>query len=208
MIRFFCSIVLVSAFIFASAEPVAAQSQVAISTPYTTINDGFWERMGIGWGLQGPNWFFNNGGAGPVPSFGGFDPSSQAQFGAGGRAGDVNWNMNMFAGQGSSRSIVNQTPTVVVPNGGTGQIFSGELRPFVTGFVPIVGAGQQAQPQTSLLQQRLQEMKQRGQALKPRSKYQRDVEAPYKPRAVEPSKNKSTAPSTPTEDDPPLILGS
>ena len=47
--------------------------------------------------------------------------------------------MRLFAEQGSRRSFTSQTPTVVVPQGGTGAIFSGSLRPFVVGVVPVVG---------------------------------------------------------------------
>ena len=49
--------------------------------------------------------------------------------------------MRLFAEQGSRRSFTSQTPTIVVPNGGTGAIFSGSLRPFVVGVVPVVGDG-------------------------------------------------------------------
>jgi hypothetical protein len=47
---------------------------------------------------------------------------------------------NNFAfGQGSSRSVVNETPTVVIPNGGQGTIIDTSQRPFVTGVIPVVG---------------------------------------------------------------------
>ena len=43
------------------------------------------------------------------------------------------------ASQGSNRSISSTSPSVTMPNGGFGSISSGTLRPFVTGFTPIVG---------------------------------------------------------------------
>ena len=49
--------------------------------------------------------------------------------------------MRLFAEQGSRRSFTSQTPTIVVPHGGTGALFSGSLRPFVVGVVPVVGDG-------------------------------------------------------------------
>jgi hypothetical protein len=71
--------------------------------------------------------------------------------------------LNVVAGQGSSRSHVMEAPTIVIPNGGTGSLFSGSIRPFVTGVTPIVGMGPMvpmpAPVMTSPLAERLERMR-------------------------------------------------
>jgi hypothetical protein len=86
--------------------------------------------------------FFNWGGGVPArPPFGGFDPASQAQFGYGLRGGNGNFFMNFSAAQGSRRSMSMSAPSVTLPNGGVGGIWDTSLRPFVTGWIPVVGSG-------------------------------------------------------------------
>jgi hypothetical protein len=41
--------------------------------------------------------------------------------------------------QGSNRSSITTAPSLTVQNGYGGSLFSGQIRPFVTGFVPVVG---------------------------------------------------------------------
>ena len=117
--------------------------QVQLTAPFHTINDSFYENFGNGWGLNGggSNWFFNTGPASSAPPpFGGWDPGADARFGFGGvTGGGIGFNFNWLGSQGSSRSHVMQAPTIVIPNGGTGSLFSGSIRPFVTGIVPVVG---------------------------------------------------------------------
>jgi len=49
--------------------------------------------------------------------------------------------VRLQADQSGSRSLVGQSASLTVPNGGSGQIFSGSVRPFVIGFIPVVGGG-------------------------------------------------------------------
>lgn len=109
---------------------------VVVGTPFNNVGDSFYENYGASGSWSNGNAFFNWGGGGAVPSFGGYDPNADARFGF--SAGGLN--LGFTAGQGSSRFASSQTPMVTVPNGGYGSIFSGTVTPFVTGFVPVVGA--------------------------------------------------------------------
>ncbi len=121
-------------------QPASAQ-QVNLSGPLNNVGHGFYENIGTHWGLSGPGWFFNFGGAGPgpAPAFGGFDPNAGANFGAGFRAGNTSGFFNLNAGQGANSTFVSQTPNVTIPNGGNGFFFDGSFRPFVTSVIPVVG---------------------------------------------------------------------
>ena len=109
-----------------------------------TINDSFYENFGFGginMGRSGPGggWYLNTGPATSTPPpFGGYDPAADARFGMQ-FGGPFGFGFNMLAGQGSTRSNTVTAPTIVIPNGGTGSIFSGSVRPFVTGVIPVVG---------------------------------------------------------------------
>jgi hypothetical protein len=115
--------------------------QVQLTNPFHSLNDSFYENFGIGlspMGRSGPRggWYFGGTNANSTPpQFGGYDPAADATFGF--RIGQ--FGLNGVAGQGSNRSHVMEAPTIVIPNGGTGSIFSGSIRPFVTGVIPIVG---------------------------------------------------------------------
>ena len=158
-----------------AAQSIHAQMQSHLSTPWRGASSGFYERVGVGWGFRqqtpGGFFFFNNGGPGPLPPFGGFDPGAQASFGVGGRSGNLSWNFGVVASQGSSQSIVSQSPSIVLPNGGTGFFYDTIQRPFVMGIVPIVGA----QP-ISPVQERLMRL-QYEKALKGRADRDRDKSA-------------------------------
>ncbi len=120
---------------------LASAQYSAISTPFQGAGDSYYERMGFGFGGNiGNNVFFNNGGGNPAVPFGGGNPGGGANFGFGVRGNGFNMNFNGFADSGYSSNLSSTTPSVVVPNGGTGSIFSGQIRPFVTGLVPVVGA--------------------------------------------------------------------
>ncbi|MBM4003606.1 MAG: hypothetical protein FJ295_10015 [Planctomycetes bacterium] len=165
--------------------------QSTVRAGRVVVSDGFYERFGIRWGIHGRGFFFDNGGPGPVPVFGGFDPNTQGQFGFAGRNGYF----NLFAANGNSRSIVSNSAILTLPNGGYGEVMSSELRPFVTGVVPVVGDGS-----TSLLEERLHRLRsgERG------SMVRRRVEAPADPgfgaegelsrdRSVEASRSSSSS---------------
>lgn len=115
----------------------AFSQQIGIGTPFNTINDNFFEQMNIGFGVDlGPNAFFSQGSFdSTIPPVGGFDPNSGARGGF--RAGPFTFQFALSSG--NSRSLTSTTPYVVMPNGGSGSIFSGAVRPFVTGIVPVVG---------------------------------------------------------------------
>lgn len=133
-----CLLLIAGGLFFAST--VSAQ-QIQLTSPFHSLNDSYYENFGIGLspiertGRRG-GWFFSGLPANSAPPpFGGYDPAADARFGF--RMGP--FGISGIAGQGSSRSHVMEAPTIVIPNGGTGSIFSGSIRPFVTGVVPVVG---------------------------------------------------------------------
>jgi hypothetical protein len=151
-----------------AAVPASAQYS-AVTTPFGNAQDSFFENMGIGFGFNlpgagfvpgddsGPSGTIGLGPTGaPTPNLG--IPITQGggvapPFGAGGAGGGLlggGFGFGMIGGggssffnggfsQGSSRSFVMESPTVVVPNGGQGTIIDATQRPFVTGFIPVVG---------------------------------------------------------------------
>lgn len=136
--------VIVVAFWF---DPAFAFAQnIGISTPFNTINDSFYENTGVSWGFQMGSGTqsqvfgsFGNSSTSAIPPFGGYDPNADATFGFINRNpnGD-GFSLGLRMGKGSSRTMASATPSLVVPNGGTGAIFDGSLRPFVTGIIPVV----------------------------------------------------------------------
>ncbi|HAY79946.1 MAG TPA: hypothetical protein DCY79_09095 [Planctomycetaceae bacterium] len=133
MIRFLISSLLGTSIL---ATQLWAQ-QVVVSTPMHTVGDSFYENINVGFGFvpRGNLAAIRPGNLGAPPPFGNFDPGSSPAIGF--RNGPFNFNLQ--AGHGSNRTFSSVTPSVVIPNGGTGAIFSGSQRPFVTGVVPVVG---------------------------------------------------------------------
>lgn len=122
-----------------AAANVCAAQQVKISTPFQQLNNSFFEAYNINWAYNGQNpdgsgFFFNGPGPAPPP-FGNYDPSGDARFGV----GNGRFSFNFSAGQGNSATMTTEVPSVVVPNGHGGSISNTSLRPFVTGFIPVVG---------------------------------------------------------------------
>ena len=74
-----------------------------------------------------------------VPPFGGYDPNADANLGFRVNGSGGGFSLNLALGQGSSRTMTSTTPSIVVPNGIPGSVFSGQQTPFVTGIVPVVG---------------------------------------------------------------------
>lgn len=112
---------------------------------------------------------FTQGSASVVPGFGGFDPNSGANFGFGARSGGGGFNLGISAAQGSSTSSSTTAGSVVVSNGVPGQFFSGQIRPFVTSVVPVVGGYSSASapwyspgPAIHPLQQKLAQLEEEG----------------------------------------------
>jgi hypothetical protein len=114
--------------------------QIGVGTPFGSINDGYYECYGIGWGLNWPSGFARFGMPGqPFPPFGRFDASSGFQ--TGWRFGNGNFNGSVFlsASQGSYRSFTSQSPYITLMNGYPGAFYDLSLSPFVTGYMPVVG---------------------------------------------------------------------
>lgn len=147
--------------------PAFAQ-QVQIQTPFTTLQDSFFERVGVNFGFALPGTanfrggqprgvvgllpngqvnptgqlvFSQNSAASAVPQFGGYDPGADAQFGFRKYKDGGYIDLNLFGGKGNSRTLVNQTPSVIVPNGFSGSISDTVSQPFVTSIIPVVGMG-------------------------------------------------------------------
>lgn len=119
--------------------PVRAQ-QAAIEVPFVGLNHGFFERVGLAWGLSGPGFAaqFNNGFAAALPQFGGFQPAAGAVGGVAWGGGGLQGGLFFEAAQGVRASNVSQVPLVVLPNGQVGFVGDVALQPFVVGVVPIV----------------------------------------------------------------------
>jgi hypothetical protein len=118
---------------------VAAQ-QAAVGTPFRGAGDSFYERFGVGWGVNTRGLAFSFGSPNMgVPPFGNFDPSAglntSFHFGQPGNGGFF----NLSAGQGFRQNLVTQAPSVTVMNGQTGYVADASLSPFVMGYVPVVG---------------------------------------------------------------------
>jgi hypothetical protein len=113
--------------------PASAQYSV-IQAQRNSVGHSFFENIGVGFAGQFGNGGFFNFNA-PAPNqFGGGNDGGGARFGFGG----PNFRFNITADQGSSRTLTSTSPSVTIPNGGFGSIFSGSVRPFVTGIVPVV----------------------------------------------------------------------
>jgi hypothetical protein len=120
----------------------ARAQQVTISTPFQRTGERFFENTNVGWSFRGPGFSARFGGGNvAAPPFGGFNPaaglSGGAQFQRGGFSGGLNFNFS----QGVQRSHTTIAPVLTLTNGQPGHLFIGSQRPFVTGVVPIVGAG-------------------------------------------------------------------
>ena len=132
---------LLSLAITAGAFAISARAQqINVATPMIGVNDSFYEHFNVAWRLRGGGprspWFLSFGTPNSViPPFGGYDPNNDLRFGFGSR----NFGLNFSAGTGSSRSITMASPSVTMMNGAQGQFFSGSVRPFVTGLIPVVG---------------------------------------------------------------------
>jgi hypothetical protein len=106
-----------------------------VTSPFHGASHGFFEHIGVGFGIQGDGFFFQqNGAGGAVPPFGGFVPGAGASVGIGG----PNWGVNLFAAQGSTTTLTSQAPSVTLMNGVPGGFLDASLQPFVISVIPIV----------------------------------------------------------------------
>jgi hypothetical protein len=121
----------------------SGQQMVTAGFPMVGVREGFSERIGSNWALRGPgafSWFNNNSGTG-IPAFGGFSPNAGLNGGFGVNAGGFGANLGFNFAQGSSRSMISNTP-IVTGFAGQPMFFQNSVqRPFVTNLIPAVGNG-------------------------------------------------------------------
>jgi hypothetical protein len=132
---------LVVAALAALAPQRASAQNVTVATPFHGAGDSFYERFGTSWSMRGPNFFASFGGGNAAPPFGGYTPNAGLQGGFSFGGGPFSGGLNFSAAQGASRSITSTTPMLTTLNGYPGFFTDSVQRPFVTGFVPIVGPG-------------------------------------------------------------------
>ena len=126
------------------ASSVASAQMVTTGTPFNRIGDSFHENIGTSWSLQGKNWSMNFGGNNALP---GAAPFGNAGGPGGGIQGGVGFGGHGISGniwgrmeQGSSRSLVSQTPSVTTFNGVPGMVSDTQQTPFVISTTPVVGS--------------------------------------------------------------------
>lgn len=126
------------------ASSVASAQMVTTGTPFNRVGDSFHENIGTSWSLQGKNWNVNFGGNNALPGAAPFGNHGGA---GGGIQGGVGFGGNGFTGniwgrmeQGSSRSLVSQTPSVTTFNGVPGMVSDTQQTPFVISNTPVVGS--------------------------------------------------------------------
>ncbi|MEO8496032.1 MAG: hypothetical protein ABI614_13250 [Planctomycetota bacterium] len=151
-----------------------AQQQVHATVPLVNMQDSFYESIGTDWGFSrsGPNgyFFFNRNAANTgIPQFGGYDPNAIARFGFGSRGHNGSFYFNAWAGQGSSRTITSAAPSLMLQNGSSGYFQDISVRPFVTGFIPVVGDGGFSPVAVSPVEERLERLRQEAAVANPNS---------------------------------------
>ena len=138
----------------------AAAQYSLIQNNFNTVGSSFFERQGVNFGFNirgggnivgiGPDGqatpngdiqFRQGSFGGAQPAFGNATPGAGLQFGFAIRGGGGDMFFNFDFSQGSSTTNVSQSPSVVVPNGGTGFMSDSTMRPFVIGLIPVVGNG-------------------------------------------------------------------
>lgn len=140
-----CCLSLFSAVAFSSFVPSSAFGQfgpmVTAEFPFVGVREGFSERIGSNWALTGPgiySWFNNNSGSG-LPAFGGFSAGAGLSGGFATNSGPFGARLGFNFAQGSSRSMVSNTP-IITGFAGQPMFFQNSLqRPSVTNLVPVVG---------------------------------------------------------------------
>lgn len=141
-------------------------SQVNMGVNHHNVGFSYWESIGTNFGFSFPGSLNSRGhgvvglnpagqftpgggiyfgqfggGGGVIPPFGGFDPNAGFRTGWSVRGPNGGFNFGLNASQGSSTTLGGDSMSITVPNGGMGFIQSGTFRPFVTGIIPVVGAG-------------------------------------------------------------------
>ncbi len=157
------------AFVSTSKKTANAQG-IVVASPFNTIGDSYYENFGVNFGFHlnngapggsrivgifpngqiNPNGIVFNqaGSAGAIPPFGGYDPAANANFGFGLRNRRGGFSLGLSLGKGNTRTATNQTPMVVVPNGGIGSVTNGQFSPFVTSVTPFTFGNGYSLPST------------------------------------------------------------
>jgi len=119
---------------------IAAGQQATVATPYHAVGDSFFENSGTSWGINAPGFTFRFGGPNvAAPPFGRFSPNAGANLGFGFNRRGTSGYFNANFSQGSRESLVSQVPMVTLSNGVPGYVADYVVRPFVIGYVPVVG---------------------------------------------------------------------
>ena len=134
-------LILAVGLVIALAAGTTCAQQVTIGSPFHTLSDNFFERMGVGFAGSYRGMNFSVGSFGQaLPTFG--DPKTgaglQTAFSIIGPKGQLNFAFDLS--QGSSRTNVMQDPMLTIMNGQTGFVSDTSQTPFVISVVPVVGA--------------------------------------------------------------------
>ncbi len=147
--------------VVATLTPHVQAQYIGLGLPFQNATESYYQRTGVGFsfwlpgsttgkgvvGLMPNGQFtpdgrvhFSQGGMGSaLPPFGGYDSGADARVGFAYNGSGGGFRLNLALGQGNSRAISHTTPSLVVPHGVSGWIYSGQWRPFVTGLYPVVG---------------------------------------------------------------------
>jgi len=146
-------------------RPIVAQG-IHVGVPFNSIGNSYYESTGVNWswGIPGrssggtrimgltpqgtltPNLNFSFHGGPLVPPFGNYHPNAGGRLDVRGR----NFQLGLSMAKGSATWSTMQAPSLTVQNGFGGSIFSGQTRPFVTGWVPIVGTQSASYPDNAV----------------------------------------------------------
>jgi len=117
---------LASAFVFAIAHGACAQ-QAGVGVGAQGAGDNFFEGINVGFG------------GAAMPQFGGFNPAAGAGLGFGLNFPGGNGFIGIGGAQGSTRSITSGAASLTMMDGVPGSIAAVTQVPFVIGFTPVVG---------------------------------------------------------------------
>lgn len=118
----------------------ARGQQATVAAPTHTLNHSFFEGIGTSWGIRGNGFFLQFGGPQiPLPPMGRPDPGAGLTGGLAWIGPSATAHLNFHALQGSRSSMISQTPSVTLPNGGAAYIGDASMSPFVIGVIPVVG---------------------------------------------------------------------
>lgn len=157
--KFLCLLLVLG--VVTTLTPHVQAQYIGLGLPFQNATESYYQRTGVGFsfwlpgsttgkgvvGLMPNGQFtpdgrihFSQGGMGSaLPPFGGYDPGADAHLGFAYNGSGGGFRLNLALGQGTNRTLSHTTPSLVVPNGVPGWIYSGQWRPFVTGVYPVVG---------------------------------------------------------------------